>query len=102
VQVSFRRRLPELWPSEGHKLISQSVALPSSLAIRWISARCRFVIKRGGLGGRTQRHQMCLLGIACPFAETPLNGTMSGLSRAKRRWRNRRISRVREMRGPGG
>jgi hypothetical protein len=50
--------------SKGHKLVSQSVALPRRLPLRWKAARFRFVIKQAeavGQGGRTQRHPMCLL-----------------------------------------
>ena len=54
-----RHRAPK-----GHKLISQSVAFPARLALRWKAARFRFVIKRAGAerqGEGLRRHPMCLL-----------------------------------------
>jgi len=54
---------PMLKTLKGHKLVSQSVAFPRRLPLRWKAARFRFVINGRGryARGRTHRHPMCLV-----------------------------------------
>jgi hypothetical protein len=67
------RGVTQRQPSGGkdHNLVSQSVALGRSFALRWVAARFRFVTNTRGSGtpGGRPRGIQCVTGIARPFAE---------------------------------
>ena len=69
---------------QGHNLVSQSVALGRSFALRWVAARFRFVIKHArerNARGKNQGHPMCRWDRAS-VRRAPLDGALPGLPRA--------------------